>query len=366
MTPAVLAPFVPAATLAQLAGLVSGTLTLDADRPVLAAVRGQLVLDRADLSVAGVAFNQQQPTRVDVADGRARVAAWNWGGGVGNTFSVGGSVTFDGTPALDVSLDGTIDLRALGAFLPQVTTGGQATLTARVTGAPAAPQLNGRIDLQRGELRMASPRLVVSDLTGSLLLSQDEVTVQDVEGQANGGTLWVAGALKHSGLSLTSGRLAITGRDLAMADSGGAQDRSRSRSDARGRSGALSLSGDATVLGGAYREPISLATRLPAGVAVVAHDDSARRALGRRRDGARRSPDDGRGHRRRQQLRAAGAGRRRADPGNARGADSAGPGRSPRRRTHLSRRQRLSDRRQRRDRFFQSHAHRARPADHAR
>src|SRR5450759_1580392 len=78
VTPAVLAPFVPAATLAQLAGLLSGTLTLAADRPVLAAVRGQLVLDRVDLSVAGVAFDQQRPTRVDVADGRAQIAAWDW------------------------------------------------------------------------------------------------------------------------------------------------------------------------------------------------------------------------------------------------------------------------------------------------
>ncbi len=193
-----LAPFVPAATLSQLTGLVSGTLTLDADRPVLAAVRGQLVLDRVELAVAGVPFNQQQPTRIDVADGRVRIASGT-GAGAGNRLSVGGSVQFDGTPALDVSVDGTIDLRALGAFLPEVTTGGQATLKARVTGAPADPQLDGRIDLERGELRMASPRLVISDLTGSLVLSQNEVTVSRCRGQANGGTLSVAGALKHSG-----------------------------------------------------------------------------------------------------------------------------------------------------------------------
>jgi len=72
-----------------------------------------------------------------------------------------------GAGALDLSVDGTIDLRAIGAFLPEVTTGGQAILKARVTGAPEAPQLDGRIDFQRGELRIVSPRVVVSDLTGS-------------------------------------------------------------------------------------------------------------------------------------------------------------------------------------------------------
>lgn len=261
VTPAVLAPFVPAATLSQLAGLVSGTLTLDADRPVLAAVRGQLVLDQANLAVAGVPFNQQRPTRIEVADGRVQIAAWDWGG-EGNRLSVGGGVRFDDSPALDLSVDGAIDLRALGAFLPEVTTGGLAILKAHVTGAPEAPQLDGRIDLQRGELRIVSPRMVISDLTGSLLLSQDQVTVSDVEGQANGGTLHLAGALNHSRLRPTSGRLAITGRGLAMAIPEALKTEVNLDLTLAVDRGALSLTGDATVLGGAYREPISLATGL--------------------------------------------------------------------------------------------------------
>jgi outer membrane protein assembly factor BamA/autotransporter translocation and assembly factor TamB len=259
ITPAVVAPFVSAATMAQLGGLVSGTLELDADRPALAAVRGQLVLDRADLSVAGVPFTQQQPTRVDVAGGRAQIAAWNWGG-AGNSFSVSGGVKFDEPQALDVAVDGTIDLRALGAFLPQVATGGEALLKARVTGAPSAPLLDGRIDLQRGELRVASPRLAISDLTGVLLLSKDEVTVRDVEAQANGGTLSVGGALKHSGLNLTGGRVDITGRNLAMAIPQDLKTEVSLDLVLTADRGALMLSGDASVLGGAYREPISLAT----------------------------------------------------------------------------------------------------------
>src|SRR6185295_16150718 len=100
----------------QLSGVVSGTLTLDAERLSLSAVHGQLIFDRVDLAVAGVPFNQQQPTRVDVADGRAQIVTWNWGG-ADNRLSLGGSVQFDGTPALDVSLDGAIDLQAVGAFV---------------------------------------------------------------------------------------------------------------------------------------------------------------------------------------------------------------------------------------------------------
>jgi outer membrane protein assembly complex protein YaeT len=261
VTPAVLAPFVPAATVSRLAGLASGTLTLDADRPVLAAVHGQLVLDQASLAVAGVPFNQQRPTRIEVADGRVRIAAWDWGG-EDNRLSLGGSVQLEGAPALDISANGTIDLRVLGAFLPDVTTGGRGMLTARVTGAPGDPQLDGRIELQRGELRVTSPRLVISDLTGSLILSRDAVTLSDVEGQANGGTMYLTGALNHSGLRPTSGSLAITGRNLAMAIPEALKTEVNLDLTLALERGALSLSGDATVLGGSYREPISLATGL--------------------------------------------------------------------------------------------------------
>jgi hypothetical protein len=77
-------------------------------------VRGQVVLDHADVAFAGVPFAQERPTRVDVADGRAEIAAWDWGG-AGNRLSIGGRVQFDGTPSLDVTLGGAIDVRALGA-----------------------------------------------------------------------------------------------------------------------------------------------------------------------------------------------------------------------------------------------------------
>ena len=181
MTPAVLAPLVPPATLSQLSGVVSGMLTLDADRLSLSAVRGQLLLDRADLTVAGVAFTQQQPTRVDVANGRAQIVTWNWGG-ADSRVSLEGGVQFDGTPALDVTVDGSLDLRALGAFVPRATTSGVAVLKATIAGPAADPRVNGRIDLKSAEWRTAAPRLALTDLNGGVLLSGNQLTLVDVAG----------------------------------------------------------------------------------------------------------------------------------------------------------------------------------------
>jgi outer membrane protein assembly factor BamA/autotransporter translocation and assembly factor TamB len=276
ITPAVLASFVPADKLSQLSGLVSGTLTLDADGPVLSSVHGQLVLDRAELNVAGVPFAQRQPTRVDVANGRAQIVEWEWGG-AGDRFSLSGGVQFDGQRTLDVSVDSAIDLRLLSAFLPRATAGGRGVLKARAFGALSDPKIEGRIDLEAGEWRNASPRLAITDLTGSLLLSGDDLTVENLYGQANGGFVSVAGTLKRRGLQLVSGKLAISGQGLAMAIPEALKTQVDLELTLAVDRGAFSLTGDAVVLGGSYREPLSLTSglveALSAAPAIVQLDD---------------------------------------------------------------------------------------------
>ena len=74
VTPAVAAPFVDPQTLEELGGRIDATVQLEADRASLDRVRGTVALDRAELALGGVPFDQQVPTRlVDrrrPADGR--------------------------------------------------------------------------------------------------------------------------------------------------------------------------------------------------------------------------------------------------------------------------------------------------------
>lgn len=283
LTPALLSPWVDAATLNQLGGVSSGTLTLESDTPALASVNGALVLDRAELSVAGVRFDQQRPTRIEVQGDSLRIADWEWGG-EGNRVSLGGTIGLDAPRALDVSADGSVDLRALGAFLPVIRTAGRGALHARITGTMDAPLVDGRLDLDHGELRLASPQFYVSDLAGSLLVTRDEITVSDVYGSANGGTLSVAGRIGYAGLQLTNGRLAFTGRGMAMALPEALKTAVDADLSLGVDQGNLSLEGDVTVLGGSYREPLSLAGGLlqalqQPDVVVEAESPSARDAM---------------------------------------------------------------------------------------
>src|SRR5262249_8962427 len=125
VTREVAAPFVPASALASVDGTLSASLTLEADKPSLDAVRGELVLDRGELSIGGVPIRLQRPTRVAIEGSRARIEDWEWGGAA-TRISLGGSATLSANPALDLSADANLDLRLLSAFVQGVSTAGTA------------------------------------------------------------------------------------------------------------------------------------------------------------------------------------------------------------------------------------------------
>jgi hypothetical protein len=90
ITPQAAAPFVDAATLESIAGRVDAAIELRADRAALDQVAGTVVLTRAELSLSGVSFDQQTPTRLLLHDGRVDVAAWDRGRGDNRVVVTGG------------------------------------------------------------------------------------------------------------------------------------------------------------------------------------------------------------------------------------------------------------------------------------
>src|SRR5262249_26769814 len=133
ITPAVAAPFLDAATTAQIAGRIDASIRLESDRPALDRVRGSIVLDRADLSLAGVALNQRTTTTLSVGSGRVAVDAWDWGSGE-NRVTVRGGATLADDPALDIVAASVLDLRLLNIVAPQARVVGRADAELRVGG----------------------------------------------------------------------------------------------------------------------------------------------------------------------------------------------------------------------------------------
>ena len=266
ITPSMLTPFLDEGTLTDVTGRMDGVVALTATSLDVQDIEAEITLERAELSLAKVPLNQARPTRLRLADGRLRVLDWSWAG-AGNRINVSGSALLTGaSPALDFALDGTLDLRMLSAFSPDVATMGRTAFDVRVTGVADQPLVDGRLSIENGGLVVRDPRFAVTDLQGTVTFARDALELGDIRANANGGTLLVTGNIQYPKFAITGGSIAIRGRGLAVE----APEHLRSEVDADLRlnlsAKAPTLTGNLTVLRGSYREPVSLAAQLLTGV----------------------------------------------------------------------------------------------------
>ena len=259
LTPATLAGYLDDATVAQLDGLVNATVVLESDAPTLDAVRATLTLDEAAVTISGIPLRQRGPTQITVENGRLQVSAFDWGNDE-DYLTLGGFVELDadsGEPVVDLTVTGSLDLQALGAFTPGTAAEGQANLIANIQGPRSSPDVTGTIELSNAGLRVADPRLVVSALNGALFLTQDTVTVHELQGQLNGGDLDITGSLRRVGLR-PEGTLTISGRQVALSIPDGLRTEVDADIEVTLLDGETMLTGTATIQRGDYRESMSL------------------------------------------------------------------------------------------------------------
>jgi len=274
LTPAALAPYVPAGIVAQLDGRMGARLEVEASAPELEAFSATLTFPEAAFTVAGVPFAQRRETRFVLDNGVVRIARFDWGNAT-DYLTLGGMVTFDDGPIADLTATGEGDLRTLRALLPGVATAGHALLIVNIQGPIAAPELNGTLVLRDAEFRVPEPRLVVSELNGALLFTGGGVTAHELRGQINGGPLEISGSLALDGLRPT-GELRFVGRRIALEVPVGLRTEVDADLGLRLADGQLTLAGTMTVQRGTYREPMSLT----GGLLAVLRQQQAVRTIG--------------------------------------------------------------------------------------
>ena len=269
LSPAVLAPLVEPGTLDELSGSID--LTLDAASPTLelADLTGELRIDRFDLDVAGLPLTQRVPTRIVARDGFARIDAWDWAG-EGTSFTVRGQVRLEDREAA-ILAGGGIDLRLLTPFVRSagLATAGQLEPRLSITGALDNPRVDGDLVVRDGELRLADPRVLVSEMAARAVVTRTTVRITELTGSVNGGPLTGGGTIEYSAERGLDAQLSTEIRGMALEYPVGLRSEldadldlrfSASPNSTNGGSG--TLSGTVTVLRGAYREPMAVVTGL--------------------------------------------------------------------------------------------------------
>ena len=230
-----LAPFVDASRLQEISGTVDATILAEADAFALETVRASVVLDQAELALAGVPFAQSVPTRLRLEGGTARIDDFRWDA-QGNEVQVsGGASLLDPAPSIDLAVAGALDLRLLGAFVSGVDWGGVARADLTVRGPLAAPAVVGRVGIEAGELQVDTPPIAASDFEGSVAIGADRMATISLNGLINGGSATLAGKVMLETLADPAGVVTLTARQVMLEYPEGFQTESNAElsSDAR-------------------------------------------------------------------------------------------------------------------------------------
>ena len=225
----------------------------------LAAIDGSLVLDAAKFTFSGIPVAQQRPSRVELAKGNLSIADATWLVAENSIQFAGSAGIAADDPPLNLSVKGLVDLRILSALVSAVAFDGTANVNTLIEGTVSRPLLDGRIVLDNAEVAVAEPRVVLSELTGPIVLDGQLAVFDGVRGLANGGALALDGTIEFEGMTLSGGELNIQAQGVALELPRGLRSELDALVAFRPDPKSPSIIGDIRIVQSAYTETITLA-----------------------------------------------------------------------------------------------------------
>jgi translocation and assembly module TamB len=111
---------------------------------------------------------------------------------------IGGAVSFSGQKALNMQLNGTLDLRLLASFVPGLTVGGSIQANATFGGTLDHPSITGRLHVENASAREADFPTGLSNIKGDLVFDATRLYFSNLTAEAGGGTLHLTGGINYT------------------------------------------------------------------------------------------------------------------------------------------------------------------------
>jgi translocation and assembly module TamB len=109
-----------------------------------------------------------------------------------------GSVQFTGRRTISLKLNGSVDLRLLNGYIPDVDVAGHADMNASFEGTLDRPRIIGRVKLDHVSARSADFPTGLSNLKGDLVFDANRLFFDNLAGEAGGGIISLAGSVNYS------------------------------------------------------------------------------------------------------------------------------------------------------------------------
>lgn len=196
-------------------GRISSEVKVEASRPDLAAANGSIAFRELRVGLSGLTLAQQGETTFTVSSGRLAIDHFDLGGTAG-TLTASGTVGLDAPRALDVSVDGGLNIAAVSMVTDQVMAEGDSTIALRARGTLANPDLQGHLALSDGTIVIDEPGIAAEAVTARIELNGRRVTLAALDADVNGGRLTGSGGMAIAAGGLRDVNVELAARDFAF------------------------------------------------------------------------------------------------------------------------------------------------------
>jgi outer membrane protein assembly complex protein YaeT len=197
---------------AQLSGRLSAQAEVSAASADLGALNGKITFQDLDVAFSGLNLAQQQPSTIAIAAGAASIEQLDLTGSAGKIHA-SGTVGLVDERALNVNVDGNLNVAAASLLTDQIRAEGGSTLKIAARGTIGEPEVTGTIDLMNARAVSDEPNVAAENINAHLDLEGRRIVLTELDADVNGGTL------KGSGdITLAEGTLSDVNIQLQTSD----------------------------------------------------------------------------------------------------------------------------------------------------
>ncbi len=199
---------------AQLSGRISAETEVAAASANIDAIKGQITFHELDVAFSGLNLAQQQASLITIAGGAAQIEQLNLTGSAGEIHA-SGNVGLVGDRALNVDVDGGINVAAASLVTDQIHGEGDSALKLMARGTIADPEITGSVDLVNARAVSDEPNVAAENIYAHVDLEGKQIVLTRLEADVNGGTLTGSGDLTLGEGMLSDINIEITAKDIA-------------------------------------------------------------------------------------------------------------------------------------------------------
>jgi translocation and assembly module TamB len=178
-------------------GVADGEISVEGDLSHVDSLVMDAKFSRFAVNYANVQLQNEGPVRIRTSQEEFNIEPATFRG-TDTNLTIQGNVHFIGRRTVDLGMNGAVDLRLLGGFVPDLESRGSARVNASVEGTLDRPRITGRVHIENASLHLIDGPLGLSAINGDFIFDANRLFFENVTAEEGGGTLQLSGSVNYA------------------------------------------------------------------------------------------------------------------------------------------------------------------------